>query len=111
MMILYGNPKVHKTVVNNTPKFQPILSAINTSTYLLAKYLNSILLPLTINEFTVNNFDFAKNFSNIMGGQNEKEAANFGQSNKWGGCNKQGGWQKLPKLINEEAGKNAAIRN
>ena len=38
--ILYGNPKVHKTVVNNSLKFQPILSAINTSTYLLAKYLN-----------------------------------------------------------------------
>ena len=36
--ILYGNPKVYKTVVNNTPKFRPILSAINTPTYLLAKY-------------------------------------------------------------------------
>ena len=36
--VLYGNPKVHKTVVNNTPKFRPILSAINTPTYLLAKY-------------------------------------------------------------------------
>ena len=34
--ILYGNPKVHKTVVNNTPKFRPILSAINTPTYSLA---------------------------------------------------------------------------
>ena len=31
--ILYGNPKVHKTVVNNTPRFRPILSAINTPTY------------------------------------------------------------------------------
>ena len=59
--ILYGNPKVHKTVVNNTPKFRPILSAINTPTYLLAKYLNTILLPLTANEFTVKNpFDFAE---------------------------------------------------
>ena len=58
--ILYGNPKVHKTVVNNSLKFQPILSAINTSTYLLAKYLNPILLPLTTNEFTVNNFNFAE---------------------------------------------------
>ena len=34
--ILYGNPKVHKTVVNNTAKMRPILSVINT--YLLAKY-------------------------------------------------------------------------
>ena len=43
--------------------------------------------------------------------------ANFGQNNKGGGCNKRGGWQKSPKLINgevginEEAGKNTAIRN
>ena len=59
--ILYGNPKVHKTVVNNTPKFRPILSVINTPTYLLSKFLNTILLPLTANEFTVkNSFDFAK---------------------------------------------------
>ena len=63
--ILYGNPKVHKTVVNNTPKFRPILSAINTPTYLLAKYLNPILSPLTTNEFTVkNSFDFAEEVVN-----------------------------------------------
>ena len=43
--ILYGNPKVHKTGVNNTPKFRPILPAINTPTYLKAKYLNTILSP------------------------------------------------------------------
>ena len=42
---------------------------------------------------------------------------NFGQSNKWGGCNKRRGWQKSPKLmngevgINGEAGKSTAIRN
>ena len=53
--ILYANPQVHKTVVNNTPKFRPILSAINTPTYLLAKYLNPIFSPLTTNEFTVKN--------------------------------------------------------
>ena len=63
--ILYGNPKVHKTVVNNTPKFRPILSAINTPTYSLAKYLNTILSSLTTNEFTVkNSFDFAEEFVN-----------------------------------------------
>ena len=63
--ILDGNPKVHKTVVNNTPKFQPILSAINTPTYLLAKYLNPILSPLMTNEFTVkNSFDFAEEVVN-----------------------------------------------
>ena len=63
--ILYGNPKVHKTVINNIPKFLPILSAINTPTYLLAKYLNPILSPLMINEFTVKNyFDFAEEIVN-----------------------------------------------
>ena len=61
--ILYGNRKVYKTVVNNTPKFRPSFSAINTSTYLLAKYSNPILSPLTTNEFTVkNSFDFAEEF-------------------------------------------------
>ena len=43
--------------------------------------------------------------------------ANFSQNNKSGGCNKWGGWQKSPKLINgevginREAGKNTSIRN
>ena len=37
--------------------------------------------------------------------------AEFDQNNKWGGCNKLGGWQKSPKLINGEAGKNTAIGN
>ena len=37
--------------------------------------------------------------------------ANFGQNNKRGRCNKRGCLQKSPKLINEEAGKNTAIRN
>ena len=59
--ILYGNPKVQKTVINNTPKYRPILSAINTPTYLLAKYLNPILSPLMTNKFIVKNyFDFAE---------------------------------------------------
>ena len=63
--ILYGNPKVHKTVVNNTPKFRPILSAINTPTYSLAKYLNPILSPRTTNGFTAkNSFDFAEEVAN-----------------------------------------------
>ena len=58
--ILYGNPKVHKPVVDNMPKFRPILSAINTPGYNLAKFLIPILEPLTHNEFTANNtFSFA----------------------------------------------------
>ena len=63
--ILYGNPKVHKTVVNNAPKFRPILSGINTPTYSLAKYVNTILPAITTNKFTVkNSFDFAEEVVN-----------------------------------------------
>ena len=27
-----------------------------------------------------------------------EKLANFDQNNKWGGCNKQGGWQKISKV-------------
>ena len=37
--------------------------------------------------------------------------AEFDQNNKRGGCNKRGSWQKSPKVINGEAGKNTAIGN
>ena len=58
---LYGNPRIHKTVINNILKLQTILPAINTHTYLLAKYLNAILSPLTTNEYAAENyFDFAE---------------------------------------------------
>ena len=50
-------------VVDNTPKFRPILSAINT--YSLTIYLNPILSPLATNEFTVkNSFNFAEEVVN-----------------------------------------------
>ena len=55
--ILYGNPKIHKAVVNNLPKFRPILSAINTPGYNIAKFLISILESLTHNEFTIHDFN------------------------------------------------------
>ena len=61
--ILQGNPKVQKTVANSNPKFRPILSAINTSTHLSTKYLNSILS--NSNEFTAkNSFDFVEEIVN-----------------------------------------------
>ena len=47
--ILYANPKVHKPVVDNMPKFRPILSAINTPGYNHAKILINILETLTQN--------------------------------------------------------------
>ena len=49
--ILYGSPKVHQPVVNDCPKFHPILSTIGTPTYKLAKFLVPILSPLRSNEF------------------------------------------------------------
>ena len=33
-----GNPKIHKTVLNNLPKFLPILSAMNTPGYNIVSF-------------------------------------------------------------------------
>ena len=59
--ILYGNSKIHKPVVDNLPIFWPILSAINTPGYNIAKFLIPILESLTHNEYTIkDSFNFAK---------------------------------------------------
>ena len=59
--IMYGSCKVHKASVGNYPPFRPILSALNTPTYKLAKFLVRILKPLTTNEFPVkDSFHFAE---------------------------------------------------
>ena len=59
--ILYGQAKVHKSVINSCPSFKPIFDAINTPFYKLAKFLVSNLSPLTYNECTVkDSFAFAK---------------------------------------------------
>ena len=50
---LYGSAKVHKPLINGLPPFRPILSAIGTSTYKLAKFLVPVLSDITQNEFTV----------------------------------------------------------
>ena len=50
--VLYGLPKVHKT---NCPA-RPILSAIGTYNYKLAKFFVPILQPYTINEYVINSF-------------------------------------------------------
>ena len=64
--ILYRSPKVHKPVINNCPKFRPILSAIGAPTYKLAKNLVPILSPLTVNEFSVHDsFSFADEVSSF----------------------------------------------
>ena len=58
---MYELFKVHKDIVDNCPAFRPILSAINTPTYKLAKFLVPILKSLTSNEYTVkDSFAFAE---------------------------------------------------
>ena len=64
--ILYGSPKVCKPCIINNPNFHPILSAIRTPTYKLAKYLVPILSPVTVNEFSVHDsFSFADKASSF----------------------------------------------
>ena len=50
---MYGLCKVHKEKVDLSPPFRPILSAIGTSTYKIAKYLVPILKDHTVNDYTV----------------------------------------------------------
>ena len=53
--------KVQKDIIDNCPPFRPILSAINTPTYKLAKFFVPILKSLTSNEYTVkDSFAFAE---------------------------------------------------
>ena len=60
--ILYGLPKIHKP---NCP-IRPILSAIGTFNYNLAKFLVPILNPLTFNDYTVkNSIEFAKEIGTL----------------------------------------------
>ena len=59
--ILNGLCKIHKSLIENCPAFRPILSAIKTPSYNIAKYLVPILEPITNNKFTIkNSFEFAK---------------------------------------------------
>ena len=59
--VLYGLCKTHKKVLNKCPPFRPILSAIKTPSYNLAKYLIPLIKAITKNNFTVkNSFEFAK---------------------------------------------------
>ena len=59
--IMHGSAKVHKIVTGGFASFRPILSAIGTLTYKLAKFLALMLEPLTTNEYTIrNSFTFAE---------------------------------------------------
>ena len=49
--ILYGLCKVHKIIIDLCLPFRPILSAIGTLTYKIAKYLMPKLASIAANEF------------------------------------------------------------
>ena len=58
---MYVNCKVQKEKVDGCPPFRPILSALQTPTYNLAKFLVPKLNPLTNNQYTVkNSFQFTE---------------------------------------------------
>ena len=58
--VLYGLSKIHKPLVNGIPKMRPILSAIGTSTYNLAKFLVPLMSNIVSNEFTAkSSFSFS----------------------------------------------------
>ena len=62
--VLYGLCKVHKGVGkdDDTPPFRPILSAINTPSYKIAKFLVPVLSDLTKNNYVCkDSLEFAKN--------------------------------------------------
>ena len=62
--VLYGLCKVHKgvSVDGGPPPFRPILSAINTPSYKIAKFLVPMLSELTKNKYvSKDSFEFAKN--------------------------------------------------
>ena len=64
--ILYDSAKVHKPIIDNSPFFRSILSAIGIPTYNLAKFLVPVLSPLTVKEFTVHDsFSFAEEVVNF----------------------------------------------
>ena len=59
--VLYGLCKTHKKVLDKCPPFRPILSAIKSPSYNLAKFLVPFIEPITKNNFTVkNSFQFSK---------------------------------------------------
>ena len=59
--VLYGLCKVHKNIVDRCPLFRPILSAIETPSYKIAKFLISRMISITSLGFTVKNTScFAK---------------------------------------------------
>ena len=65
--IMFDLPKVHQTATDVLPSFRPILSAISTPKYKLAKFLVPMLEPLTTNEYTItDSFTFAEELQSLI---------------------------------------------
>ena len=47
---MYGLSKIHKPLIKNFPKLHPMLSSINTVTYVWAKFFVPLLKYFTMNE-------------------------------------------------------------
>ena len=61
--ILYGMAKLHKPMTDQCHSCRSILSAINTPSYKLAKFLVPLLTPLTSNDYTIKgSFSFARKY-------------------------------------------------
>ena len=61
----HGLPKIHKDY-QDIPTFPPILATTSTAHYSIAKYLSSLLNPLTINNYSVKySFEAAKRMQSI----------------------------------------------
>ena len=59
--VLYALAKIHKALEEGIPSFHPILSAVGTPTYKLAKLFDQLLKTLTNNEYTMKDpFSFAE---------------------------------------------------
>ena len=71
---MYGLPKVHKL---NSP-LRPIISAIGTHSYKLAKFLVPLLRPFSTNTFTINDtFTFVKELCELKINTNDVIMASF----------------------------------
>ena len=65
--LFYGTAKVHKSKIGEGLKeltFSPIISNIGTATYMTAKYLNTLLTPLTKSQCILSTDNFIQKIKN-----------------------------------------------
>ena len=66
--MFYGTAKLHKLKENDTVDslpLRPIISNVGTATYKTAKYLDTLVSPLTSSEYNIkNSYEFVKSIKN-----------------------------------------------